>query len=144
MAHSFAFAVGEAGMAFERLRADTAAANIANMHTTRTASGGAFTPLRAVGSVAPGRGFASFMAPTSGLLSLPSSEVRLAAEPAKMVLEPGHPDADDKGFVAYPNVNLVSEMVTLMTASRAYEANVSALNAAKAMALKTLEIGGNR
>jgi flagellar basal-body rod protein FlgC len=59
-----------------------------------------------------------------------------------LVYEPGNPDANAKGYVAYPNINLVTEMVSMMTATRAYEANVSALNAAKAMALKALEIGG--
>jgi flagellar basal-body rod protein FlgC len=57
------------------------------------------------------------------------------------VLEPGHPDADAKGFVAYPAVNSVAEMVNVMTAVRSYEANVIALNGAKAMAMKALDIG---
>ena len=58
------------------------------------------------------------------------------------IYEPGHPQADDKGFVAYPAVDQVSEMVNVMTAVRAYEANVVAMNAAKAMSVKALEIGG--
>jgi flagellar basal-body rod protein FlgC len=58
------------------------------------------------------------------------------------VYEPGHPQADDKGFVAYPAVDQVNEMVNVMTAVRAYEANVVAMNAAKAMSVKALEIGG--
>jgi len=62
----------------------------------------------------------------------------------RLVYEPGHPDADTKGFVAYPDVNPVSEMVELMTVTRAYEANVRAMNMAKTMALKALEIGGDR
>ena len=57
--------------------------------------------------------------------------------------EPGHPDADAKGFVAYPGVNTLNEMVTMIAATRAYEANVAALNAARVMALKALDIGGN-
>jgi flagellar basal-body rod protein FlgC len=142
MSLSYSFAVSEAGMAFERARADAASTNIANMHTTRSATGGAFVPLQAVAIGKPGRSFSSFMTQNNGLLSLPEPEIRASATAPKMVFEPGHPDADDKGFVAYPNINQVSEMVTLMTSNRAYEANVSALNAAKAMALKTLEIGG--
>jgi len=59
----------------------------------------------------------------------------------KMVFDPGHPDADAKGYVAMPNVNIVNEMVDLISASRAYEANVTAINAAKTMAAKALEIG---
>lgn len=143
MSLSYSFAVSEAGMAFERARADVASTNIANMHTTRSATGGVFVPLQAVAVGKSGRSFSSFMERNNGLLSLPAPEIRAsAATSPKMVFEPGHPDADEKGFVAYPNVNQVSEMVSLMTANRAYEANVSALNAAKAMALKTLEIGG--
>lgn len=142
MSLSFSFAVSEAGMALERARADAASANIANMHTTRSASGGAYVPLQAVAIAKPTRSFSSFMHENNGLLSLPSPEIRPSATAPKMIFEPGHPDADEKGFVAYPNINQVSEMVTLMTSNRAYAANVSALNAAKAMALKTLEIGG--
>lgn len=142
MSLSYSFAVSEAGMAFERARADAASTNIANMHTTRSADGGAYVPLQAVAVGKPGRSFSSFMNQNNGLLSLPAPEIRAAATAPRMVFEPGHPDADEKGYVAYPNINQVSEMVTLMTSSRAYEANVSALNAAKAMALKTLEIGG--
>lgn len=142
MSLSFSFAVSEAGMALERARADAASSNIANMHTTRSASGGAYAPLQAVAIAKPTRSFSSFMHQNNGLLSLPSPEIRASATAPKMVFEPGHPDADEKGFVAYPNINQVSEMVTLMTSNRAYAANVSALNAAKAMALKTLEVGG--
>lgn len=139
------FEISAAGMAFERMRADVASANLANMHTTRTAQGGPYRPLRAVASadLAPSafEKQLSAAALSSGLHSATVEEVQL---PARMSHEPGHPDADEKGFVAYPNVNLVTEMVGMMTATRAYEANVSALNAAKAMALKALEIGGNR
>jgi flagellar basal-body rod protein FlgC len=62
--------------------------------------------------------------------------------PPRLAFEPGHPDADDKGFVAYPGINPVAEMMNLLTATRAYEANVAALNAAKAMALRAIDIGG--
>ena len=61
--------------------------------------------------------------------------------PPRLVYDPSHPDANEEGYVAYPNINVVNEMVDLITASRAYEANVTALNAAKTMALKALEIG---
>jgi flagellar basal-body rod protein FlgC len=58
--------------------------------------------------------------------------------------EPGHPHADERGFVAYANVDSLSEMVTIMNATRAYEANISGMSATRAMALKALEIGGQR
>ena len=60
------------------------------------------------------------------------------------MFDPGHPDADERGFVSYPDVNPVSEMLNLVTVTRAYEANVRAMNIAKSMALKALEIGGGR
>jgi flagellar basal-body rod protein FlgC len=58
----------------------------------------------------------------------------------RQVYDPGHPDADDKGYVLYPNVNVVTEMVNMVNATRSYEANVTAVNAAKRMALKSLDI----
>jgi flagellar basal-body rod protein FlgC len=61
--------------------------------------------------------------------------------PPRMVYQPGHPDADANGYVTYPNVDIVHEMVDLITASRAYEANLTAYNAAKSMFLRTLDIG---
>ena len=61
--------------------------------------------------------------------------------PPRMVYDPGHPDANSEGYVAYPNVNAVNEMVDLISASRAYEANITAFNATKSMALQALTIG---
>lgn len=61
--------------------------------------------------------------------------------PSQKVYDPGHPDADAKGYVTMPNVNVVQEMVDMISATRAYEANVTAMNSAKAMAMKALEIG---
>lgn len=64
-----------------------------------------------------------------------------STEPFKMVYNPSHPDANAEGYVSYPNVDTITEMVDLISASRSYEANVTAFNATKAMALKALEIG---
>ena len=61
--------------------------------------------------------------------------------PARLVYEPGHPDADASGYVKMPNFSIITEMVDMMTASRAYEANVASVNVAKSMMLKALEIG---
>jgi flagellar basal-body rod protein FlgC len=61
--------------------------------------------------------------------------------PPKLIYDPTHPDADEQGYVHMPNINIVTEMVDLITATRSYEANVTALNAGKTMALKALEIG---
>jgi flagellar basal-body rod protein FlgC len=75
-------------------------------------------------------------------LGAPVGTLQAGAAPPRRVLEPGHPLADAEGFVRYPGVDAAAEMVALMSATRAYEANVVALNAARAMALKALEIGG--
>jgi flagellar basal-body rod protein FlgC len=143
MSYISAFEISSSGMAFERLRADVAAANLANMHTTRSLDGGPYKPVRAVaGSTAYAGSFEDQLSLAALGNSLRAAQVQEVVSQPRMVHEPSHPDANDKGFVAYPNVDVVTEMVSLMTATRSYEANVSALNAAKAMALKTLEIGG--
>jgi flagellar basal-body rod protein FlgC len=133
-----AFAISASGMAVEKARVDVTAVNLANANSTRSSDGAAFRPLRVV-SAARAPEFA-------GLLegALRGAEVRelkeLAAAP-RLAYEPGHPDADERGFVAYPGINPVTEMMTLLTAVRIYEANVAAMGAAKAMALRTLELG---
>jgi flagellar basal-body rod protein FlgC len=76
-----------------------------------------------------------------GLDGVEVKSIVALSTPPRLVYEPGHPDANEKGFVAYPGINPISEMVNLMSATRAYEANVAALSAAKTMALKTLELG---
>jgi flagellar basal-body rod protein FlgC len=123
------FSISASGMAAERLRLDTISSNLANINTTRTPEGGPYRRLMAVmESEVDGRG------------------VRVARivqdeSPPLLVHNPGHPDADADGNVAMPNVNPVLEMVDMISATRAYDANVAAFNAAKAMAAKALEIG---
>ncbi|WP_438316746.1 flagellar basal body rod protein FlgC [Candidatus Caldatribacterium sp. SIUC1] len=123
------FDISASALTAERLRLSVIAANIANAETTRTPQGGpyrrkevVFTP-RADGGV----------------------EVAAIQEdtrtPPRILYDPGHPDADERGFVAYPNVLVVNEMVDLLAATRAYEANVAALNATKSMVTSTLNIG---
>ncbi len=137
------FEISAAGMSFERLRVNVAAANIANAHTTRTTSGGPYRPLQAlaVAPLAPSA-FESQMTLVAHANALRNPMVVESALAPRMVHEPGHPHANDKGFVAYPNINPVTEMVGLMSATRAFEANVAALNATRTMAQKALEIGG--
>jgi flagellar basal-body rod protein FlgC len=131
----------------ERLRMDVTAENLANAQTTRTADGGPYRRKEVVlQEVAKGGGFAGNLkaAMGAGSSGRPSGvEVAGIAEdstPNKMVYDPGHPDADANGYVAMPNVDSVTEMVDLISASRAYEANVTALQSAKTMFSKTLEI----
>ena len=131
------------GMTAERLRLDVISNNLANANTTRTAAGGPYRRQQVV--FEPRETEASF----SSLLNAEMTTgegVRVVGivqdqSPLKTVYDPQHPDADANGYVQMPNINVVSEMVDMMTASRAYEANVAAVNAAKTMALKALDIG---
>lgn len=142
MDYSTAFQISAAGMTLEKARVDVTALNIANMHTGRAADGTLYQPLRVVAK--PGQA-ASFAA-TYEALGVQAGPQDVHAEPVmaapRLVHEPGHPQADERGYVAYPGVNHSEEMVNLVGALRAYEANVVAMNAAKTMALKALDIGG--
>ena len=135
------------GMSAERVRIDTVAKNIANANTTRTPEGGPYKRLRVVFSPRqPEPLFLLPLDPAQRAQAQLGEGVRVGKvlpDPTapKMVFDPGHPDADAKGYVAMPNISIVNEMVDLISASRAYEANVTAINAAKSMAIKALEIG---
>ena len=131
------------GMTAERLRLDVISNNLANANTTRTAAGGPYRRQQVV--CAPRESEASFSSVLNQEMST-GDGVRVVGivqdqSPLKSVYDPQHPDADARGYVQMPNINVVSEMVDMMTASRAYEANVAAVNAAKTMALKALDIG---
>lgn len=140
MDFSFASAISASGMELERTRLDVAAINLANIHTSRTALGGPFKPLKVIASNP--LSFSNVMTGvSSNMTAMPNVDVQQINVAPRLVYEPGHPDADQKGFVAYPGIDTVSEMVNLMTAVRAYEANVVAMNAAKSMATRALEIG---
>lgn len=140
MDFSFASAISASGMELERTRLDVAAINLANIHTSRTALGGPFKPLKVIASNQ--LSFSNVMTGvSSNMTAMPNVDVQQVNVAPRLVYEPGHPDADQKGFVAYPGIDTVSEMVNLMTAVRAYEANVVAMNAAKSMATRALEIG---
>ena len=140
------FDINASGLTAERFRMDIISQNVANANTTRTSDG---TPYR--------RKVVSFaeketQTPFSRVLdsardnySGKGVKVSTVAEDTwtdmKMVYDPSHPDADDNGYVLYPNVNIVTEMTNVIDASRAYEANVTAFNASKNMQLKALDIG---
>lgn len=136
------FAISASGMAVEKMRLDVTAANIANMHAAASSAGGVYRPLQVITQAVPLNFAYAFgqLAASGGGAHVVAVEPQAVA--ARMVYEPGHPYADTKGFVAYPGVNHTSEMMNLNTALRAYEANVAAMSAAKAMAAHALEIGG--
>jgi flagellar basal-body rod protein FlgC len=138
------FAISAAGMALERTRVEVAALNLANAHTTQAAGETPYSPLRVVARAAAPDAFAALMQ-TDAMASdiKPQYHVEPANVSPRLVHEPGHPLADAKGFVSYPAVDPAAEMVSLMSATRAYEANVAAMNAARTMALKALDIGGS-
>ncbi|NHZ89946.1 flagellar basal body rod protein FlgC [Massilia sp. CCM 8733] len=138
-----AFAISASGMTVEKTRLDTTAVNLANVHSTRGPDGKLFRPLTVkVGEA--GASFAAGFTQLQGAVLRGAEVVRIeeANVAPRMVYEPGNPDADTKGYVAMPGVNQVTEMVNLASALRAYEANVVAMNAAKTMALKALDLGG--
>lgn len=128
------------GLSATRLRVNTIASNIANAQTTNTPEGGPYKP-RYVHQVAQGVANQFTSALDRATLSSPKvlAVVTDNNEPKK-VFQPGHPDADAQGYVAYPNINIVEAMTDLMSASRLYEANVSALQAARNMGRSALQI----
>ena len=140
-----AFAISASGMTVEKTRLDVTALNLANASSTR-AGGKLYVPLTVVSAPKQGARFEQLVSSYAASLPALGAEV-VAVRPTgaapRLVHEPGHPDADGRGFVAYPAINTVHEMMTIITATRAYEANLSALNAARSMAQRALEIGGN-
>lgn len=132
------------GLTAERLRMDVISNNIANANTTRTAEGGAYR--RRVVVFEPRTEDTSSFSQTLSNEMKAGEGVRAVGittdnTPGRTVYDPNHPDANRDGYVEMPNLNIVSEMVDMITASRAYEANVTAVNAAKSMAMKALDIG---
>ncbi len=138
------------GLSAERLRMDVTAENLANAQTTRGADGGPYRRKEVVlQQASTGTDFGAQLrsamvgnGPNAG--STPGGvEVAAISEdpnPPKMVYDPGHPDANAQGYVAMPNVDSVTEMVDLISSSRAYEANVTAMQASKQMFSKTLDL----
>lgn len=139
MDHVRAFAISSAGLEIERLRVEVASLNLANAHTVADADGTVFQPSRVVARSA---GVEAFAGQVQRHLALPVATVEPSTLAPRRVHEPGHPLADERGFVAYAPVDPATEMLSLMAATRAYEANIAALNAARTMAMKALDIGG--
>ncbi len=143
-----AFNVNASGMTAQRYRMDIISENVANANTTRTQDG---TPYRRKVVTFEQKGataktFSSFLGQASNRYDGQGVRVHKVSEDTwtqmNMVYDPSHPDADENGYVTYPNVNIVTEMTNLIDASRSYEANATAFNASKSMAMKGLEISG--
>lgn len=135
--------VSSSGMAAQRARAEVIAENLANAETTRTAEGGPYRRKDVVlASEAQGSPFSGVFqeAFTAETMGVGVSEILEDTRPADLRYLPGHPDANADGYVAYPHISPAEEMVDLMGASRAYQANVAAISAAKDMISKSIDL----
>lgn len=132
--------ISASGLTGERLRMEVAANNIANMHSTRSANGGPYQRQQVTFSAAMNQALGTSK---SGIESLKGVQV-LGVTPdtskGPLIHDPGHPDADESGHVQMPNVNLSHEMVDLMTAGRAYEANLKSLETFRQMTEQALSL----
>lgn len=137
--------VSASGLTAERLRMDIISRNIANVNTTRTASGSPYRRQIPIFQELKSTHFSQVFDRVSGqLTSRDGVEVASITEdqtPFKREYNPSHPDSDKDGYVLLPNVEVVSEMINLISANRAYDANVTVMNGTKSMALKAMEIG---
>lgn len=132
-------AISASALAAQRARMNVIAENLANADTTRTPEGGPYRRRKIVFET-QGGDFPSLLDVDAGR-GVRAVGVVDAQTPFRRVYQPGHPDADPDGYVTLPNVNPVMEMVDLMAATRAYEANVTAIQALKSMMQKALELG---
>jgi flagellar basal-body rod protein FlgC len=133
------FSIAASGLTAERVRLQTVASNMANARTTRTAEGGPYRRRHAVFTAEP---VPSAFGDALGLALRRVRVERIVADPAPPLVkyEPGHPDADAAGFVAYPNVDPLLEMVDMLSATRSYEANVTLVRSVREMLRSALQI----
>ena len=138
--------VSATGLTAQRLRMDVTAENLANAQTTRGTDGQPYRRKEVVLQEIPQGGFGASLAAAMGPRGTASpGGVQVAGiqedqTPGKLIYDPGHPDADARGYVRMPNVDTVAEMVDLISASRGYEANVTSMQASKPMSTKTLDL----
>lgn len=146
MGYFGALDIGASALTAQRLRMDTISQNIANANTTRTENG---TPYRrrivVFEEKSQSKPFSEYLTDSSKE-QFTGNGVKVAKivednSPLKRVYDPGNPDADKDGYVQMPNVDTITEMVNMISATRAYEANVTSINTTKSMAMKALEIG---
>lgn len=140
-----AMSVSSSGLAAQRFRMNIIAANLANAETTRTPEGGPYRRRDVIfGALPPQRSFEEELRSQPSPMEPRHAKVLGVAideRPPVLRFDPSHPDANEEGYVAMPNINTIEEMANLMLARRSYEANVAAFNATKNMALRALEIG---
>lgn len=138
-----AFNISATGLTVQRERLEVSSENLANASSTRTPEGGPYQRKYVVISSTP----VSFDASLEKNLKPAVVQgarvdgVVKSNDPPKLVFDPQHPDANEKGYVQTPDINVTQELIDILSASKAYEANVTVLNAAKSMVLRTLELG---
>ena len=136
--------ISGSGLSVQRKRMDAIASNLANIETTRTPEGGPYRRKDVVVSSVPmGEKFAATLNQEmfNSLRETVVSEIMEDQTAPKLVFNPGHPDANEQGYVAMPNINMMQEMVNLINATRSFEANIQAINSAKTMALRAIDLG---
>ncbi len=138
--------ISSTGLSAQRLRMNLISANLANLNTTRTKEGGPYRrkdPVFAARVPAQKASFRDMLVKRRNELLKEVAVVEIVEDsrPPIKKYDPMHPDADVNGYVAMPNINLMEEMVNMISATRSYEASVTAIKSAKDMALKALEIG---
>lgn len=131
--------VSAGGLNAQRIRMNLISSNIANINTTKTEHGGAYRRKDAVFEAVSNDEFSNTL--DQFLANVQVKEILEDNRPPIMKYDPGHPDANRDGYVAMPNINIIEEMVNMISASRSYEANVSAIKATKDMISAALEIG---
>ena len=136
--------IGGSALSSQKLRMNIISQNIANSQTTRTQQGGPYIRKQIVFSEKQPETFRevfSNLEKNNRLTGVEATEVVDDDNPPLLIFDPDHPDSDENGYVLMPNINTTEEMVDMISASRAYEANVTAINAIKLMASKALDIG---
>ncbi|MGK7346426.1 MAG: flagellar basal body rod protein FlgC [Candidatus Nitrospinota bacterium M3_3B_026] len=136
-----AMKVSASGLALQRARMNVISSNMANVNTTRTPEGGPYRKKSVIVEASPLKNGSFDKTLGDALREARVVEIREDQSAPRMVYDPSHPDADENGYVAMPNVNILEEMLDMINASRAYEANATAANAAKSMAQRALDMG---
>ncbi len=134
--------ISSSALKAQRIRMNAISSNLANIETTRTPDGGPYRKREVVFTTTQ-KGFSDTLDSRmrDAAQGVKVARVQASSLPPRMVYDPSHPDADENGQVAMPNISLVEETADMMSAARAYEANVTVVKSAKRMALKALEIG---
>lgn len=136
--------INTSGLNLERLKLDVISSNIANVNTTRTEDGGPYLKQDVTFEETIKTQQSYFTGQTGNKsYGVQTTEIVEDEENIKLVFDPTHLDADEDGYVAYPNIDMADEMIDLITTLRSYDANVTAMNASKSMLNKALEIANN-